>query len=220
MNILLIGASSSVGKVVSKAFLDAGHRVVETSKRDVNLEDPKSIRAFALLMGQSGYFADPPIDALVILVGVLPGKSLNAYDASEIARVMTINFVGPACLVKELLPHMGEGSRVLLMSSIAARGSFDPIYAASKAALEGFVRSMAESEAASKIRFNAIAPGLIADSSMCDAMLSKRRAEHVKQTPTGRLTTLSEIANIIVDVCCSPAWENVNGHVFTVDGGR
>jgi NAD(P)-dependent dehydrogenase (short-subunit alcohol dehydrogenase family) len=53
---------------------------------------------------------------------------------------------------------------------------------------------------------------------MYEAMTPERRAHHLEQTPTQRFTTMSEIANIVVDLC-SPAWKNLNGQVISVNGG-
>ena len=210
MNVVVVGASSSIGKPIMKAFTAAGHETIGTSRRELDLANVESIRSFVSKVYD--------VDALVMLAGILPGKRLEVCDVSDIVQVMTVNFIGPVVLVKEMLPRMRKGAQVLMMSSIAAdRGSFDPIYAASKAALEGFVRSMALWS--SGIRFNAIAPGLIAGSSMHEAMIPERRTKHAEQTPTQRLTTIDEIAQIVIEVC-GPVWANVNGHVFSVDGGR
>lgn len=214
MNVVLIGASSSIGPAVVERFREAKHRVVTPSRQECDFSDAQSILVFGLNQVDVG--------VLVILAGILPGKSLIEYGANEIKHVMLVNFVGPAILVRELIPRMTKGSRVLFVSSIAAQGSFDPIYAASKAALEGFVRSMARSQAARTqgICFNALAPGLIEGSGMYEEMKPERRVEHVRETPTGRLTTIREVAAAIFDLSTSEAWANASGRVFSIDGGR
>jgi len=120
--------------------------------------------------------------------------------------------------LRRLLPHFSPGGHVIFVSSISGeRGSFDPIYAASKAAQIAFIKSLA-TWLAPTLRVNAIAPALIADSSMFRSMAPERRQHHVSQTPTKRLTTKEEIAGVIVSLC-EPAWDNLNGQVIRINGG-
>ena len=105
-----------------------------------------------------------------------------------------------------------------MLSSISGdRGSFDPIYAASKAALMAFVKSLAVWHAPG-LRVNALAPALIDHSPMFEAMTPERRAHHLATTPTQRLTTPNEVADVIVNLC-EPAWANLNGQVIRLNGG-
>lgn len=209
MNVVIIGASSSIGLATVKAFEAGGHRVVGTSRQDLDLTRLESIDRFGGEVGGDG------VDALVVLAGVLPGKNLESYDVETMHRVMGVNFIGPALLTKVMLPKMREGSQILMMSSISAeRGSYDPIYAASKAALIGFVKSLA-AHLGPRVRANALAPGLIGDSSMYAVMHPDRKAYHHASAPTGRLTTVEEVAGIIAQIC-SPAWANVTGQVICV----
>ncbi len=227
-NVLVVGAGSSIGQVVVESFLRSDDRVLAT----VHLQRPASLNkrnvTVAVLDLQDAdsisYFCDEPIskfehiDIVVFLSGMLPGLKLSDYDDELMRQVMTVNFTGQAALLKRLLPYLSEGSLVLMMSSISAeRGSFDPIYAASKAALIGFVKSLA-TWLAPKVRFNVITPALIDDSTMFNEMDPERRAFHVKQTPTGRLTTKYDIAGVI-HTLCEPAWSNVNGQVIRINGG-
>ena len=154
----------------------------------------------------------------VVAAGILPGKALRDYSDQMMHEVMQTNFTGQASLIQRLLPTLLDDAHVLMMSSISGeRGSFDPIYAASKAAQIAFVKSMA-SWLAPKVRFNAIAPALIEGSTMFDAMAPERRAYHRDQSPTKRLTSTSELAGVIVDLC-GPAWRNLNGQVIRINGG-
>jgi 3-oxoacyl-[acyl-carrier protein] reductase len=105
-----------------------------------------------------------------------------------------------------------------MVSSISGeRGSFDPMYAASKAALIGFVKSLA-TWLAPGVRTNALAPALIAGSRMHDDMAPERREHHRSATPTGRLTTPQEVAAVLFNLC-EPAWSNLNGQVIRINGG-
>ena len=227
MDVLIVGASSSVGLAMTGAFLQAGHRVLATSRHlpeegmgagvqwaALDLADSASIHRFAVA-DLSGF---GPVDVAVLLAGILPGLSLEQYEYAQIDHVMTVNFTGQARLTKALLPHMKCGSQIIMMSSISGeRGSYDPIYAASKAAIIGFVKSLA-TWLAPRVRVNALAPALIAGSTMFEEMKPERRAHHVQQTPTQRLTTIDELAALTVELC-GPAWASLNGQVIRINGG-
>lgn len=225
--VLVVGASSSVGPELMAALLARGATVMATSRSGeglaaddgvtpvaLDLGQASSIDAFAARVAREGW----QFSAVVFLAGILPGKALRDYSDQMMHEVMQTNFTGQASLVQRLLPTLLDDAHVLMMSSISGeRGSFDPIYAASKAAQIAFVKSMA-SWLAPKVRFNAIAPALIEGSTMFDAMAPERRAYHRDQSPTKRLTTKSELAGVIVDLC-GPAWRNLNGQVIRINGG-
>jgi len=227
-NILVIGAGSSIGENVCQKFLDSGDVVLGTVHRNpstvqraenfnvltLDLADPDEHEPFSHSIAK----AFCPIDVIIFLSGVLPGLSLTDYTHNLISKVMSINFVGPANLLTSLLPIMADGSIVLMMSSISAeRGSFDPIYAASKAAQVALVKSLSQ-WLSPKIRFNAIAPSLIESSEMFINMPDHRRAFHLERTPTQRFVSKDEIAGIIYSLC-EPEWSSVNGQVIRVNGG-
>lgn len=226
--VLIVGASTSIGEAVVARFLGAGARVTATTlsqplapsvagqvtQRTLNLADPASLDALALALADAG----GGLDVVVFLSGILPGKALRDYDDTLMHDVMNVNFTGQAALLRRLLPQLREGACVLFMSSVSAeRGSFDPIYAASKAAQIALVKSLA-SWLAPAVRVNAIAPALIDGSSMFNAMAPERRQHHLAQTPTRRLTTKEELAEVVFSVC-GPAWRNLNGQVIRINGG-
>jgi len=227
MRVLIVGGSSSVGPAISGAFAARSHAVLATYAH-TSVAMPPGVRSARLDLEQwdsFGSFAREAhaalggIDHLVLLVGLLPGKSLADYPDTLIERTMTINFSAQAALVRELMPFMETGGSVLALSSISAQqGSFDPIYAASKAAMATFVKSLAAWHG-DRLRFNCLAPGLIADSAMYVAMTPERRQHHRDQTPTGELLSIEDLAGVVVDLA-QPHWRHLNGAVISLNGGR
>ena len=225
--VLVLGASASFGPDLVRGFVARNARVLATTRSGNRAGFAPAVEVAALdLMdaeSQDRFIRNvlPPfgkLDIAVFLAGVLPGKALDAYDDALMQRVMDTNFTGQAALLRRLLPHFTAGAQVWLLSSISGdRGSFDPVYAASKAALVGFVKSLA-TWLAPGLRVNALAPGVIEDSAMFAAMAPERRAAHVSATPTGRLTTAAEVAAVIISLC-EPAWANLNGQVIRLNGG-
>lgn len=225
--VLVVGASASFGCELVTRFVAQGAQVLATTRSGTLTDAPEAARVEALDLLDSASLdrlADSVVpsfgalDVAVFLAGILPGKPLAAYDDALMDDVMRSNFTAQAALLRRLLPRFNHGAQVWMLSSISGdRGSFDPVYAASKAALVAFVKSLA-TWLAPALRVNALAPALIEDSAMFEAMTPERRAHHLATTPTGRLTTPAEIAAVIVNLC-EPAWANLNGQVIRLNGG-
>ena len=229
--ILIIGASASIGNEIIKNFLQNGDSVLGTfnnnmiktntfdisqpifnqTKLNINCNNSQNI--FIKKIQKFSKF-----DVVIFLPALLLGKPLKEYKSIEVSEVIETNFISQASLFQKLMPRLKVKASIIFLSSISGqRGSYDPIYSASKAAQIGFIKSLALWEG-SKIRINGIAPSLIDNSSMFKSMSKKRREHHLSQSPTGKLTTKKEIAKIIFDIC-SDDWKNVNGQIIPVNGG-
>ncbi len=227
-NVLIIGASSSIGGAIVERFRTAARRVMTTyaSTAPGGAEDARNAFQLDLQKDASIHQCAQAIagqvsrlDAVIFLAGVLPGKNLAGYEFELIDKVMSINFSGQAKLLQCLLPLIDGRSSVLLMSSISAqRGSFDPIYAASKGALLSFVKSLA-AQLPTGARINAIAPGLIQGSAMYQEMTDERQQHHRRQIPSSRLLSPDDLAAVVFDLC-QPHWAHMNGACIDLNGGQ
>lgn len=225
--VAVIGGSSSIGRHVVSAFCSSGCSVLSTYRNNARHDQMEGETQVALDLATrssiEGFAQDVPshlgeVDVLVLLAGILPGKSLKDYGDDEIHRVMDVNFTAQAILVRHLLPHLADGALTVMVTSISGeRGSYDPIYAASKAAGAAFTRSMA-SWMAPKVRFIALAPSLIADSAMYHDMAPERRTYHQQRSANKELVSAQDLAAIIVDLA-SPHWRHLNGGVIRITGG-
>ncbi len=226
-NVLIVGASSSVGTAVVDRFLASGDRVIATYnahrpeytapgvqwvKLDVTAETERDALVGEIVAPLGG------LDAVLLLSGLLPGNSLAEYQPALADRVLAVNFTGPALLVQGLLPHLAAGSSIIFMASISGqRGSYDPFYAAAKGAVLPFVKSLARA-LGSHTRVNAIAPALIADSTMYDDMAAELRANHRAQTPTGDFVRIADLAVQLHEIT-QPHWRSLNGACIDLNGG-
>jgi len=227
--ILIIGGSSSIGKEIMKEFLLNGDQVLasyntnkikfsglgknnlRTFKLDINCQD--SHKSFLRNIRHLG-----KIDVAIFLPALLLGKSLKDYTDDEINEVTHTNFSSQISLFQKLMRLFSKNASIIFMSSISGqRGSYDPVYSASKAAQIGFIKSIALWEG-SKVRINGIAPSLVENSSMYDEMPIKRQKYHASQSPTGKLNSKKEIAKIVFDIS-GKSWSNVNGQIISVNGG-
>jgi 3-oxoacyl-[acyl-carrier protein] reductase len=226
-NIVIVGSSASIGSAVVERFHSPTTRIVATyfSQNRIpaadnihtlflDLTSAESIEKFALELGA----LMPQIDLAIFLAGLLPGKNLEQYTPIEMDEVLAVNFTGQAKVIKRLLPFFKADSQIILLSSISAqRGSFDPIYAAAKGAILSFVKSLASN--LSGVRVNAIAPGLIQDSTMYQNMAESRREFHRQQTTGKQLLRIQDLAEIIFDLS-QPHWAHLNGACIDLNGGQ
>ena len=225
--IVILGASSSLGFEISQKFIKNGFDFIGTYSAhrknfqstisldfQLDLFSDESIEKFSSDLKRTG----KKIDVLIFLAGILPGKSLEDYEFSEIDKVIGVNFSGQAKVLSKIIPLLSSSACILMFSSISARrGSFDPIYAASKGALLSFVKSMS-SKLPSGVRINALAPGLIKGSSMYMDMDPQIQEMHKAQTHSKNLLSIEDLSEMVFDICQSK-WSHLNGACIDLNGG-
>jgi 3-oxoacyl-[acyl-carrier protein] reductase len=141
----------------------------------------------------------------------------------EIDAMLAVNLKGSIVLVREAVRQMlaggGHGSTITLVSSVvAARGSPGlSVYAATKAGLEGFMRSLAREVGPRGIRVNAIAPGFL-ETDLSASLAAEHRERIARRTALGRLGVPADIVGAI-DFLTSDRAAFVTGQVITIDGG-
>ena len=221
---LIIGGNTSFSKKIIDLFFQKKHRVttsyhvskpektsVDWVKLDCNSDE--SISNFTLKCNNL-----PPLKNLIFLTGILPGKSIQEYNFQEINNVVNINFNSIAKIISSFTNHFVPDSQILLMSSISGqRGSFDPIYAASKSAIIGLGKSLSQT-LTPRTRTNIIAPGLINQSSMFNEMNPERQEYHIQNNPLNKLLPKDSLAEIIYELT-TEKWAHLNGAVVPVNGG-
>jgi 3-oxoacyl-[acyl-carrier protein] reductase len=132
---------------------------------------------------------------------------------------MSVNCKGQEKLIMSILSMLTSRSRLLLSSSISARrGSFDPIYAASKGVLISLVKSLVKSLPGG-CRINSIAPGLIQGSSEIEGISKERQKFYDEQIPSKKLLHLQDLARIVFDLY-QDHWVNLNGACIELNGGQ
>lgn len=223
MNVLVVGGGCSVSNDIINRFTDSGHHVITTvhnnggDSRVVKIPlDLQSVDSIDIAVGSIAKFK--PLDVVVFAVGIQPGVSLEEYSDEQIDTVLTVNFSGQVKLLKRLLPYIADGGRIVFISSVSAdSGGYDPVYCASKSAVNGFVKSIAK-WLSPRFTTVAVSPGLIKDSTMYYTVKEHRRQHHEANTPTKMLTTKEQLASIVYDIS-QAHWNNVNGQVIIVSGG-
>ncbi|CAG5148586.1 uncharacterized protein ALTATR162_LOCUS2220 [Alternaria atra] len=160
------------------------------------------------------------IDILVNNAGVLMNKSITETTAEDYASIFDVNVRAPLLLTGAVVPHLRAPGRIINMSSIGARLGIAKLtlYTASKAAIEGVTRSLAQELGDAGHTVNAVAPGPT-ESEMLDDVPKEVVEAQLKQTAVERRAgTADDIARIVAWLCSDDAkW--VSGQTISASGG-
>jgi 3-oxoacyl-[acyl-carrier protein] reductase len=235
---LVTGASRGIGHAIALAAAGAGARVIGTSTT------PDGAAKLSAELASHGYNgrgavldAGSPasIDELIAELdkaGELPTLLINnaaitrdtllvRMKPEDWDAVITTNLTAVYRLSRACVRHMMKERRgriVNLTSVVGVTGNPGQAnYAAAKAGLLGFTKSLARELASRGINVNAVAPGFI-DTDMTRALSEEQRAALLKQIPAGRLGTAEEVAAAVLFLL-SPASAYITGETLHVNGG-
>jgi 3-oxoacyl-[acyl-carrier protein] reductase len=236
---LVSGASRGIGRATASALAAAGARVIvhygsaakeaESLVAEIHAAGGKADAVGVDLGAPDGAhklaaevrkLVGERLDILVANAGVASAATIEDQTVEEFDRMFAVNVRAPFFLVQQLLPLLGEGSSVVLLSSLAARASVGllPAYAATKGAIDTLVKHFAALLGPRGIRVNAVAPGVI------DTEMSKfARTEEGRQFTLGmqalqRIGHADDVADVIAFLA-SDASRWVTGDTVQVGGG-
>ena len=247
---VVTGAASGIGNAVAIALLAEGAAVVAVDVDQPGLETLRSRPASRPSSRVEVLVADVTeasqvraavsatlsshhqIDLLVNAAGISTMATVEHLTESAWDHVMAVNAKGVFLMTQAVLPSMTarcSGSIVNIASAAGKRGAaFLAHYSASKFAVIGFTQSVALEVAASRIRVNAICPGLIATPMQereieWEMTLAGRTKEEVLHrylgaVPMGRLGTPSDVASVVLFLA-SEAAQYITGESINVGGG-
>lgn len=161
------------------------------------------------------------LDTLVANAGVMDDALIGMVTPELVQRVFATNthaLLYGAQYASRLMARGGGGSIVALSSIVGVQGfAGQSVYAGSKAAVIGIVRSLAQELAAQQIRVNAVAPGFV-DTDLTRALPEAKRAQTLARIPMGRAGTPDDVAEVVAFLAAE-ASRYVTGQVVGVDGG-
>ena len=243
---LVTGASRGIGRATAMALAEAGAHVLvhygrskqeadslvaeiqrKAGHADAIAADLGTPEGAALLAKQVRAIVGDRLDVLVLNAGISTSARIEDYTVEDFDNLFATNVRGPFFLVQQLLPVLGEGSSIVVVSSLGARmvvgkpGLENPsilAYASTKGALETLVRNWAAILGPSGIRVNAVAPGVI-DTDM--SSLTKTEAGRdvaLGMQALKRIGKPEDVADVVAFVASDAArW--ITGASIPVDGG-
>ena len=240
-NVLVTGGSRGLGLAIARKLADAGYRVIAVA-RQKNKETAEAIAQIgsgegpgalhfapfdlgkideipALLRGLRKEFG--PLFGLVNNAALGTDGALALMHNAKIEQLVRVNTLSPIVLTKYVVRGMmadGAGRIVNIASIIGFTGySGLSAYAATKASMLGFTRSLAREVGRMGITVNAVAPGFLA-TEMTDALADEQRQRIARRSALRRLAEVEDVANA-VEFLLSPKARNISGTVLTVDAG-
>lgn len=232
---LVTGASGGIGSAIARTLCHAGARVALTgtrSERIVALADELGNGALPLTCDLSDRDATcdlvqrvarelGPVDILVNNAGITRDGLLMRMNDSDWDTLMEVNLNAVMVLCRAALRGMMKArwGRIVNITSVTGftGNAGQTNYAASKAGIVGFSRSLAIEVASRGITVNCIAPGLIETDMVAD-MPSARREAILERIPAGRAGTADEIAGATLFLA-SETSSYITGQTLHVNGG-
>src|ERR1700676_1817334 len=243
---LVTGASRGIGRATAAALARAGAHVLvhygrsaQEAESLVSEIQAKGGRAqaisadlgtpngAALLAEQVRSIVGDRLDALVLNAGISKAARIADYTVEDFDNLFATNVRSPFFLVQQLLPILGEGSNIIVISSLGARavagkpGLDNPsllAYGATKGALETLVKNWAAILGPRGIRVNAVAPGVI-DTDMSNFTKTEAgREAALGMQALKRIGKPEDVADVIVFLASDKArW--ITGASVPVDDG-
>ena len=237
---LVTGASRGLGKAIAIALADAGADVAcvsskpggasktagEITKRGKSAWEfaaDLSERSAALALAEEAIATLGRIDVLVNSAGTIRRTPAAMHSAEDWDLVLRTNLDSVFFLSQAVGRHMLErkkGKIINVASLLSFSGGITvPGYTASKHAIAGITKALANEWASSGVQVNAVAPGyFVTDNTAALRADPKRSAEILARIPAGRWGQPEDLADAVVFLA-APASDYINGHVLVVDGG-
>jgi 3-oxoacyl-[acyl-carrier protein] reductase len=243
---LVTGASRGIGRATAVALAEAGARVLVHYGRSTQEAESvvagirshggraDAIRAdlgtpdgATLLAKEVRSIVGDRLDVLVSNAGIGKAATIKDHTVADFDNLFATNVRGPFFLVQQLLPILGEGSNIVVISSLGARavagkpGLDNPsiiAYAATKGALETLVKNWAAILGPQGIRVNAVAPGVIDTDMSAFTKTEAGREVALGMQALKRIGKPEDVADVVAFLASDAArW--ITGASIPVDGG-
>lgn len=226
--VLVTGGNRGIGLTVAQRLAEQGHNVAVTYRSEppkverlfavrCDVTSPEDVEAaFAAVEAEFG-----PVEILVSNAGINDDQLLLSMKEDAWSGVIDANLTAAYRVARRATSKMirARWGRMIFVSSVVAlTGSAGQTnYAASKAGLVGFARSLAREIGGRGVTVNVVAPGFV-ETDMTDALPEARKKEILDAVPLKRMATTDEIAAAVAYLASEQAGY-VTGAVLPIDGG-
>ncbi|MDB9152999.1 SDR family NAD(P)-dependent oxidoreductase [Parabacteroides distasonis] len=228
--ILVTGASSGIGQSVAIECSKMGANVVITGRDIERLNHCKSITSGGVIQAditkpeqiETLLETCPELDGMVFSAGINDKVLMNRVNKQKIDKIFDTNLFGPMLITQGLLKRrkIKKSASIVYISSISTDYATisNSLYAASKGALESFMRVAALELANRSIRVNGVRPGMIETPILEAYKLQEELDTFKRNIPLGRFGKPEEIAYACL-YFLSDAAKYITGTLLTIDGG-
>ena len=234
-NVFITGSSRGIGLAIAHKFASLGANVVLNSRGEISEEllaefKPYGVKVLAI-SGDVSNFADAKrmvdqaieelgsVDVLVNNAGITQDTLMLKMTEEDFEKVLKVNLTGAFNMTQSVLKPMikaREGAIINMSSVVGLMGNIGQAnYAASKAGLIGFTKSVAREVANRNVRVNAIAPGMI-ESDMTAVLSDKVKEAMLAQIPMKQFGQAEQVADVTAFLASQ---DYLTGQVIAIDGG-
>src|SRR5213594_1429418 len=236
-NVVVTGGSRGLGLGIVRRLAAEGYRSVAVARQmndqlasTMEHAEPGSLHFVPFDLGNIQNIPDlvkklhkdfGPIYGLVNNAALGLGGALAMMHNSQIERLIRVNTLSPIVLTKYVVRHMmaDGGGRVVNVASIIGFTGYSglSVYAATKAAMIGFTRSLAREVGRRGVNVNAVAPGFL-ETDMTRGLDGERRDKVAHRSALRRFPDVDDVADAVEFLLGAKA-KNITGTVLTVDAG-
>lgn len=232
---IVTGAGAGIGQATAKLFANEGAVVYAADIKGLEWVDEFSIdggRMVPIQLDICDFVAvknavmnikkeNGRIDVLANIAGLISYELMPMIDYDKFRKMLDVNVVALVylmSLVSRIMTRQQSGSIINMASMVGEKGSKGQLsYAATKGAVIAATKSAAKELAESKIRVNAIAPGMVG-SERFKAVLEEKFAQKINDVPFGRLANPEEVANLCLFLASDQS-SYITGQIIGIDGG-
>ena len=236
---IITGASRGIGRAIAKRLYEDGTSIAWCARSPIqdfpqerpvevamDVRDQKSVDAgIRRITDRFG-----KIDIVVNNAGISGVTPVDARDASPWLDIIQTNIIGTYYVTNAATPHMRNGGRVIMMSSVLGKFGVPgyTAYCTAKTGLIGFTRALALELAPRKITVNALCPGWT-DTEMARAgmrdiaaaagiSVEEFKKQAMARVPLGEMVEPEEVANLVAFLC-APTGDKITGQAISICGG-
>ena len=239
-NVIVTGGSRGLGLGIARRLSVAGYHAIAVARKQsdqltsaiekAECQNPGSFHFVPFDLAEVDAIPDfvktlrkdfGPIYGLVNNAGMSFDGVLALMHNSQIEQLVRVNMLSPIILTKYVVRSMmaSGGGRIVNIASITGFTGYSglSVYAATKASLIGFTRSLAREVGGMGVNVNSVAPGFV-DTEMTQGLKEEQREQIARRSALRRLTEIDDVANA-VEFLLGCKSNSITGTVLTVDAG-